>query len=250
MFALQEAVFLFISQHKTLTMKILLFLLSATLLFSVTCLKAQTDFEPYFIYQKGSKIKIGHFNSRSIPQGYSIYTVEDVNETDSVSYITFKVETLDKYQRPLHSQNFNAKFHEGEISIEKLIMIPVDTLATIEEENYQIEGKDFVIPAFLGNGINLASAWVELSVNGSTAYKVSEYSRVVDNFEQIKTGIGNFEACVISSKLESVFGEAELLTVYTYYSKGIGPVRTDYFNTKRKMVKYSEIVAIEIPGKS
>lgn len=231
-------------------MKILFFLLSITLFFSVTCLQAQTDFEPYFIYKKGSVVKMGHFNRRHIPLGYSIYTVEDVIETDTMNYITLKVETLDKYQRPLNVERYNASFFEGEMIIDKLFLLPVDTLASIVEDNYNIDGKDFVIPAFFGSGIGLSSSWVELVDENNKSIKVSEYSRVVDNFENIETAIGKFEACVISSKLEYRFSENELLTVNTYYSKGIGPVRINYYDTKRKMIKYSEIVEMEIPGKS
>ncbi|HOZ30641.1 MAG TPA: hypothetical protein PLL66_06955 [Bacteroidales bacterium] len=214
-----------------------------------TTLQAQTDFEPYFIYQKGSKIKIGHFNKRQIPQGYTVYTVIDVTKTDSIDYLKLQVESLNKYQKALNSEIFWAEYHEGEIKIEKLFMLPVDTLAIIDEENYDIEGRDYILPAFLGNGIALSSAWVELSSNDSIAFKVSEYSRVVDNFEKIKTEIGDFDVCVISSKLETQYDVPELFTVYTYFSKGIGPVRTYYYNTKRKLVKYSEIVEMDIPGK-
>jgi hypothetical protein len=231
-------------------MKLSFYLIIFSIILSGITLKAQTDFEPYFIYKKGSKIKIGHFNLRSVPQGYSVYTVEDVNETDSISYLTIKVETLDKYQRPINSQNFSATFHEGEISFDKRFMINVDTLAILDEENYNISGKNLVIPAFLGNGISLASAWVELTKNDTTALKISEFSRVVDNFEKIETEIGEFDVCLISSKLETRYIETELLTVNTYYSKGIGPVRINYYNVKRKMIKFSEIVEISIPGKS
>jgi len=231
-------------------MKFFLYFFTFSLVISTTTLNAQTDFEPYFIYQKGSKIKLGHYNIRRIPQGYTVYTIEDVNETDSVSYLTLKVDSQDKYGKPLNSEIFTAMFFEGEISIEKLFMLPVDTLVGLNKDDYSIKGRDFIIPAFLGNGIAISSAWVELSEGDSTAYKVSEYSRMVDKFENIQTGIGDFDACVISSKLETNFGETELLTVQSWYSKGIGPVRVNYYNTKRKLIRYSEIIEMQIPGKS
>lgn len=211
---------------------------------------AQTSFEPYFLYLKDSKVKIGHYNRRAIPQGFTVYTVTSYNDTDTVDYFTIKVETLDRYQRLLNTENFDARFFEGEVVVEKLFMMNVDTLAAIDEANFDIEGRDYVIPAFLGNGITLSSAWVELIKNDVSAYKISEFSRVVDSFEKIKTAAGEFEACIISSKLESHYGETELLSVYTYYTRGIGPVRINYFDTKRKLVRYSEIVEYSIPGKS
>lgn len=211
---------------------------------------AQTNFEPYFLYLKDSKVKIGHYNRRAIPQGFTVYTVADYNDTDTIDYYTIKVETLDRYQRLLNTETFDARFFEGEVVVEKLFMMNVDTLAAIEEDNFVIEGRDYIIPAFLGNGIALSSAWVELIKNDVSAYKISEFSRTVDSFEKIKTTAGEFDACLISSKLETNYGETELLNVYAYYTRGIGPVRIDYFNAKRKLVRYSEIVEYSIPGRS
>lgn len=211
---------------------------------------AQTNFEPYFLYLKDSKVKIGHYNRRAIPLGFTVYTVTDYTDTDTIDYFTLKVETLDRYQRLLNTETFDARFFEGEVVVEKLFMMNVDTLAVIDEANYVIEGRDYVIPAFLGNGIALSSAWVELIKNDQSAYKISEFSRMVDSFEKIKTAAGEFDACLISSKLETNYGENELFSVYAYYTRGIGPVRINYFNTKRKLVKYSEIVEYSIPGKS
>lgn len=211
---------------------------------------AQTNFEPYFIYKENSKVKIGHYNIRAVPQGYTIYTVTDYIDTDTVDYFTLKVETLDRYQRLQKTENFNARFFEGEVVIEKLFLVNLEFLTSIDDEDYIIEGRDYVIPAFLGNGIAISPSWVEMIKNDTSEYKVSEFSRVVDSFDKIKTVAGEFDACIISSKLETRYGETEFLSVYSYFSRGLGPVRTNYYNAKRKLVRYSEIVEYSVPDKS
>ncbi len=208
---------------------------------------AQNPDAPYFIYQEGAKIKIGHFNKRKVPQGYTVYTVSNVNETDSVDYITIKAESLDPYQKPLNSTEFEAEFYNGEISIDMIYLMPVDTLATIEDNDWDINGKRFIIPAFLANGISLSASYITLETDNNKHFKASEFSRVVDNFEKLDTDLGKFETCVISSKLELQFAETEIYNITTWYSKGIGPVRTNYYNQKRKLTKYSEIVEIILP---
>ena len=223
---------------------IIVFLIFGTNLFS------QDNDAPYFIYKKGAKIKIGHFNKRQIPQGYTVYTVTDVNETDSVNYITIKAETFDPYEKPLNFTEIEAVYKDGEISLDMLYLIPVDSLAAISLEDWNLQGRDFIMPAFLGNGISLKAAYVELETDDNRYIKVSEFSRIVDKFEKLKTNIGEFETCVISSKLEMQFAENELFTIYTWYSKGIGPLKTNYYNNKRKLVKYSEVVEIVMPEKS
>lgn len=231
-------------------MKSLKFFLLNFFAFWAIISSAQTNFEPYFLYLKDSKVKIGHYNKRAIPQGFTVYTVTEYIDTDTIDYFTLKVETLDRYQRLLNTETFDARFFEGEVVVDKLFMMNVDSLAVIDETNYIIEGRDFVIPAFMANGIALSSAWVEFIKNDQSAYKISEFSRMVDSFEKIKTAAGEFDVCLISSKLETNYGENELFSVYAYYTRGIGPVRINYFNTKRKLVKYSEIVEYSIPGKS
>jgi hypothetical protein len=211
---------------------------------------SQNTNEPYFIYQKGAKIKIGHFTKMNIPTSFTVYTITDVVKTDTMNYLTLKVETLDKYQKFVMSKDFSASYFDGEIDIDKLFLIPIDSLPEIPQSDIDVMGRNFIIPSFLGDGIELSAAWVEVKIDSTSSVKVSEYSRVVDAFEKITTDIGDFDACLISSKLERKFGDVELFTVYTWYSKGIGPVRTNYYNLKRKLVKYSEVVEIYIPKES
>lgn len=223
---------------------ILAFIIISTLGFS------QTDFEPYFMYQEGTKVKIGHFNKRQIPLGYSTYTVSNVEETDSIDYLTIKVETSDKYDKPLYELSFNAEFFEGEISIDKLILLPIDTLIVIKDNDWDIMGRNLIIPSFLGAGIEVASAWIELYTDDNKLYKASEFSRIVERFEEIDTEAGEFETCMISSKVELIVGESKIYTLNTWFAKGIGPVRINYFNEKRKLVKYSEVIEVSLPEKS
>ncbi|PLX05735.1 MAG: hypothetical protein C0596_18735 [Marinilabiliales bacterium] len=211
---------------------------------------AQEEDAPYFLYEKGATIKIGHFNKRKVPQGYTVYTITNVLETDSVNYLTIKAESLDKYQKPLNETEYEAEFQNGEISIDMLYLMPIDTLAAISENDWDIIGRNFSMPAFLANGISLASTYVILETDDAKYFKVSEYSRMVDNFEKLKTEVGEFETCMVSSKLELQFAETELYTIQTWYSKGVGPVRINYYNEKRKLVKYSEIVELTLPDNS
>lgn len=221
-----------------------------TFLFSGLNLFSQKADAPYFIYEKGAKIKIGHYNKRRVPQGFTVYTVTNVRETDSVDYITIKAESFDPYQKPLNSTEIEAVYNDGEIAIDMLYLIPIDSLAAMSRENWDLNGRDFIMPAFLGNGLALTAAYVELQTDDHKFIKVSEFSRMVDKFEKIKINIGEFETCLISSKLEMQFAENELFTIHTWYSKGIGPLRTNYYNNKRKLVKYSEVVEIIAPEKS
>lgn len=224
-------------------------LINIFLIFSLN-VHAQDNDVPYFIYEKGAKIKIGHFSKRQIPQGYTVYSVTNVIKTDSIDHITIKAESFDAYEKPLNFTEIEAIYNDGEISLNMLYLVPVDSLATIFIEDLDLNGRDFIMPAFLGNGIALTAAYVELETDDDKYIKVSEFSRVVDKFEKIKIGVGEFETCVISSKLEMQFAKNELFTIQTWYSKGIGPLRTNYYNNKRKLVKYSEVVEIILPEKS
>ena len=181
-------------------MRNFLFLFFAVLLcFNTGSSFSQPD-EPYFIYKEGAKIKIGHFNKRKIATGYTVYTVTEVIKTDSINYLTLLAETQDRYHKSISSKVLNASYFDGEIVIDKLFLIPIDSLVKIPN-HYEINGRDFVIPAFLANGIALSSAWVEVVSESNNHFKISEYSRIVDSFEKVKTNIGEFDACVIASKI-------------------------------------------------
>lgn len=211
---------------------------------------AQDDSAPYFLYEEGTKVKIGHYNKRKIPQAFTVYTVKNVIKTDSIDYITISVESQDKYQKPLNSFEFEAELEDGNFAIEKTFLIPIDTLAAIEENDWNIDGRDYIMPAFIATGIELSAAFVSLETDDNKYYQVSQFSRQVEKFETLETEVGEYETCVVSSKLELQLGEPEIYTVFTWYAKGIGPIRVNYYNKKRKFVKYSEIVEIIQPEKS
>ncbi len=219
------------------------------ILFSFNSFSQNSD-APYFIYEEGAKIKIGHFNKRQVPQGYTIYTVTSAINTDSINYITIKAESLDKYQKPLNSTEFEAEYFNGDISIDMLYLMPIDTLAAINDNDWDIIGRKFNMPSFLANGLALTSSYIILETDNNKYFKVSEFGRIVDRFEKLDTKLGEFETCMITSKLELQFAETEIFTISTWYSKGIGPLRVNYYNEKRRLVKYSEIVEIILPEKS
>lgn len=229
-------------------MKIIyLFIFNLTL---TSFLFSQNNLEPYFIHTKGAKLKIGHYNLRSIPQSYTVYTLSKVFIQNEKTFLDIKVDNLDRHQNFISSQNFLAEMSDEGIIFDKTFIINIDTLANINKNDYVINGRDLLIPNYFGAGMNLLSGWVEFVKNDEVKYKVSEFSRVIDSHETIKTKIGDFETWLVFSKHEANYYNNDMLNVYTYYVKGIGPVRTNYYNAKRKLVRFSEIVEYETPENS
>ena len=73
---------------------------------------------------------------------------------------------------------------------------------------------------------------------------------MVDKFEKIKTLNYSFDACLISSKYEIQSDEQSKNVFYTvekWYAPELGPVRIYYYNNKRKLVKFSEVVDYFLP---
>lgn len=224
-----------------------LIFLAFVIFFSLNSI-AQNDINTaYFLTQEGSKSKIGHFNHRQRPMSYTVLSVLSVEPDEDAKKIKLNVSQYDKFDNYVSETIFHLIYRNGEV------LIPGSYLFSQELPDYQISeasemrSRDFIIPAFLGNGMNLKPAFAETETVGNQTIKVTDFGRTVDNFEKIDTKAGVFDACVISSKREITNGETEVYTVYSWYSKGVGPVLTRYYNDKRKLVRYSEIVELNIP---
>lgn len=211
---------------------------------------SQVSAQPYFISEKGSKLTICHYNLRSVPLSYTVYSVVDVEVRDSKEFVDLKIENFDKYKRFLNSHKISAQITDEGFLLDKTFIMDIDTLLKLNNQDYIVNGRDFLIPFHFNTGMSLISSWIEYLENDQTKYKVSEFARTIENYETVSTKIGDFDAWVVLSKQEINYGNTEMFTVSTYYSKGIGPVRINYYNSKRKLAKYSEIVAYEIPEKS
>ncbi len=199
----------------------------------------------YFLNKENSMLKIGHFNKTYNPSGYTQYKIEKVTQTDSSRILIMSIVNFDKYNKPFSFDTINIIKQNGFFKIDPEFLISDQNIAI----NENISGREVLFPTVLSTGMGLSSAWIEFYSN-EKYLKISEFSRVVDKFEKIKTLNYSFDACLISSKYEiqsDEQSENRFYTVEKWFAPELGPVRINYYNNKRKLVKFSEVVEYYLP---
>lgn len=234
-------------------MKTLLFSFIAIFIFEAIIttndLKSQNNQESiaFFLTKEGAKSRIAHFNRRNRTTGFTDYEVISVSEKETGKEIRLRITKLDQYQNPLYEKEHDISYTNGELVIPAEYLLFTELPEMASSSNNNVRERDIIIPAFLGNGMSLTSSFIEIDTGGTLPLKVSDFSRTVNNFESIETPAGDFQACVISSKREVQNEATEIYTVYTWISQGVGVVKTQYFNDRLRLVKYSKIIELVIP---
>lgn len=226
-------------------MKRIFFIFIAVLIF-ISNSQSQNSDILYFLNKENSMLKIGHFNKTYTPSGYTQYKIEKVTETDSSKILTMSIVNFDKFNKPFSFDTINVVKQKSFLKIDPEFLISDQNISF--KENI-ISGREIVFPAILSTGMGLSSAWIEFH-SKEKYLKISEFSRMVDKFEKIKTLNYSFDACLISSKYEIQSDEQSKNVFYTvekWYAPELGPVRINYYNNKRKLVKFSEVVDYFLP---
>lgn len=218
-------------------------------LFEENYAHAQFDSEHdiYFLLKEGAQSKIAHFNRRNRPTGFTEYEVINVNEEKDRVKIDFKVKKLDRHEEIISESEFTIANINGEMIWPAEYLLFTEMSEDFQIQNEEQRSRDLILPAFLGNGMNLAPSFIEIENGNQTTVKVSDFGRTVNNFESIETPAGDFKACVIFSKREIQNDETDVFSVYTWISQGVGVVKTQYFNDRLRLVKSSKIVELYIP---
>jgi hypothetical protein len=207
---------------------------------------SQNDNQAYFLLSEGSTIRLGHFNRRQRPLGFTEYKVVEVSENEQGKDVVIRISHFDRLNNPLYDGEISVVLNNGDVVLPGEYLLYSEFLEYSVSTDAETRDRDMIIPGFLGNGMNLTPSFIELEDNHSVV-KITDFSRVVNNFETITTAAGEFDACVISSKREVQTDEMEVYTVYTWLSQGIGPVKMRYYDERRKLVKYSELIDYQ-PG--
>lgn len=214
-------------------------------IFHIINIFSQENSRFYFLCEQESMIKLGHFNKRYIASGYTEYRIKQIIQTDSSKTLVMLVTNYDKFNKILSQDTIFIKKTNELLRIEPEFLISDQNI----EINSFLSNHELIIPQELSAGMALNSAWIEVE-SSEKYYKFSEFSRTVDKFEKVKTLIGYFDACLISSKFEVQTNEQTenlFFSVEKWYAPGLGPVRINYYNNKRKLVKFSEVVEYKLP---
>ena len=201
-------------------------LLIAISLMATVRLNAQ---EPFFFTKNGLKITLAEKDGKGKINGYTQSTV------------VYKMMVMDNKKKPLLNEEMDMKIYikDGVVTFDPT------SLAGKLMEGMTVSGDNLILPADVAVGDVLKDYTITVSI-GALKTTTANSDIKVTGEETLDIG-GTAIDCLIveSTVLAKVIGIKQQMKQKIWYGRGIGPVKTETYNKKGKLMSVQEIVEIE-----
>ena len=196
---------------------------------------------PFFPNKEGVILTYANMDKNGKPTDYVRYTITKVASTDAQNFeVTYDTEALDKKQEVLFKMPVEIHVKNGTVHFD-----PSSSMGKMME-GVTVTGEGTVVPANLEEGMMLDDSSVTVKMGSLTVVfsKITE-TKVVAK-EELTTPAGTFECYKVQSKVNGkAMGFRSENTVYTWYARNIGTVRTETYDKKNKLVSSGELILME-----
>ena len=213
-------------------------LLIAISLMATVGLNAQ---EPFFFTKNGLKITLAEKDGKGKINGYTQSTVVSVEGEPSNCTVVYKLMVMDNKKKPLLNEEMDMKIY---IKAGVVTFDPT-SLAGKLMEGMTVSGDNLILPADVAVGDVLKDYTITVSIGAMKTTTANSDIKVTGE-ETLDIG-GTAIDCLIveSTVLAKVIGIKQQMKQKIWYGRGIGPVKTETYNKKGKLMSVQEIVEIE-----
>lgn len=197
--------------------------------------------EPFFFTKNGLKITLAEKDGKGKINGYTQSTVVSVEGDPSNCTVVYKTMVMDKKKKPLLNEEMDMTIHikDGVVTFDPA------SLAGKLMEGMQVSGDNLILPADAGVGDVLQDYNITISIGGMKTTTSNSDIKVTGE-ETLNIGGTNIDCLIVeSSVLTKVIGIKQEMKQKIWYGRGIGPVKTESYNKKGKLMSVQEIIEIE-----
>ena len=195
-------------------------LLIAISLMATVGLNAQ---EPFFFTKDGLKITLAEKDGKGKINGYSQSTVVSVEGEPSNCTVVYKTMVMDNKKKPLLNEEMAGKLMEG----------------------MTVSGDNLILPADVAVGDVLKDYTITVNIGAMKTTTATSDIKVTGE-ETLDIGGTSIDCLIVESTvLSKVIGIKQQMKQKVWYGRGIGPVKTETYNKKGKLMSVQEIVEIE-----
>lgn len=213
-------------------------LLSAISLMVTVGLSAQ---EPFFFTKDGLKLTLAEKDGKGKINGYTQSCVVSVEGEPSNCSVAYKTMVMDKKKKPLLNEEIDMKIYikDGVVTFDPA------SLAGKLMEGMQVTGDNLILPADISVGDVLDDYTITVNI-GAMKTTTSNSGIKVTGEETLDIGEIAIDCLIVESTvLAKVIGIKQEMKQKVWYGRGIGPVKTETYNKKGKLMSVQELVEIE-----
>lgn len=197
--------------------------------------------EPFFFTKDGLKITLAEKDGKGKITGYTQSTVVSVVGEPANCTVTYKTMVMDKKKQPLLNEAMDMKIYIKD----NVVTFDPSSLAGKLMEGMTVTGDNLILPADVSVGDVLKDYTITVNIGGMKT-STSNSDIKVTGEETLDIGGTGIDCLIVESTvLAKVIGIKQQMKQKVWNGRGIGPVKTETYNKKDKLMSVQEIVEIE-----
>ena len=206
----------------------------------------------FFAQKAGIVLTYANNGSNGKPTGYSVMTIKNVEGSGGNMAITYGVESLDKNRKPPKEspgeQVFKVIVKDGVMILDMNQMIPAEMMKDMGI-SMKISGLPMELPTDLQPGQSIKDANVTLELDMGIM-KMSTVIKMTDGeclaIEDVTVPAGTFKSHKITQTVSTTVMKMNTSAkTLSWYSPGIGTVKTETYDSKNKLTGSTELVELK-----
>ncbi len=196
---------------------------------------------PFFPGKEGIVLTYANMDKKGKPTGYVRYTITKVAGTDALNFeVTYDTESLDKKKKVELKLPATVRVKNGTVYLDP------SAGAGKLMEGVTITGTGAIIPVTLEEGMKLDDSDVTIKMGTMTVVSSKMTDTKVVAKEELTTPAGTFECYKVQSQVSGkAMGFKTESTVYNWYARNIGMIRTETYDKKGKLASSGELIEME-----
>lgn len=199
--------------------------------------------EPFFLNKEGVKLTYADKDKKGKVNSYSETTATKVTGDADNCTVTYSVMVMDNKKTPIFKEPMTQTFEvkNGAVTFDAKSLVG----QVMEGMQVSVSGTPFQLPASVSVGDTFGDYTITMNMGGiKTSSEVTGVKAVTE--ETVDVNGTSINCIVIENTLVSkVIGIKQTSIQKIWYGHGIGPVRTNMYNKKGKLMTSQELVEIE-----
>lgn len=199
--------------------------------------------EPFFLNKEGVKLTYADKDKKGKVNSYSETTATKVTGDADNCTVTYSVMVMDNKKTPIFKEPMTQTFEvkNGAVTFDAKSLVG----QVMEGMQVSVSGTPFQLPASVSVGDTFGDYTITMNMGGiKTSSEVTGVKAVAE--ETVDVNGTSINCIVIENTLVSkVIGIKQTSIQKIWYGHGIGPVRTNMYNKKGKLMTSQELVEIE-----
>lgn len=199
--------------------------------------------EPFFLHKEGVKLTYADKDKKGKINSYSETTATKVTGDVDNCTVTYSMMVMDKKKTPMLKQPMTQTFEvkNGTVTYDPKSLVG----QVMEGLQVTVTGTLFQLPSNVKVGDTFGNYTITMNMAGiKTNTEVTGVKAVAEETLDVN---GTSIDCVVieNTTVSKVIGIKQTAVQKIWYGRGIGPVKTNMYNTKGKLLTSQELISIE-----